>query len=288
MNKLLLRVVNLFGYFIAKILTVVDFIFRKKVSLFLKLAIEKYMSTTITNNGIIFDATEMSNYYRGRDLLKREPDTLYWIDNYMNDNDVFYDVGANIGTYSLYAANKGGLKIFAFEPESSNYYYLNKNIYLNGMDDRILALNVALNNEDKLSYLRLIKFIVGGTEINFDEKLDHKRRKFTPVYNQGVIGYSLDSLILKYNLPCPNHIKIDVGGDDLKIFEGMRETLLNENMKTLMFELDVELDERIGIADELIKLGYELIKDDSNLRNIEYEKTKIYNHFFRKITSDEQ
>jgi len=59
-------------------------------------------------------------------------------------------------------------------------------------------------------------------------------------------------------------------------------------MKTLMFELDVELDERIGIADELIKLGYELIKDDSNLRNIEYEKTKIYNHFFRKITSDEQ
>jgi len=132
MNKLLLRVVNLFGYFIAKILTVVDFIFRKKVSLFLKLAIEKYMSTTITNNGIIFDATEMSNYYRGRDLLKREPDTLYWIDNYMNDNDVFYDVGANIGTYSLYAANKGGLKIFAFEPESSNYYYLNKNIYLNG------------------------------------------------------------------------------------------------------------------------------------------------------------
>ena len=282
MNKLLLSFINIFGYFFGKVLNFIDLIFRKKVSLFLKLAINNYLNLTIKNEGIFFDATEKNNYYRGRDLMIREPDTLYWIREFMKPDEIFYDIGANIGTYSLYAAKKKNLNVIAIEPESSSYYYLNKNIFLNNLDNKITALNIALNDKDKLSYLRLIKFEVAGTEINFDEKLDHKRREFKPIFNQGVFGYSMDSLVEKYGLPTPNHIKIDVGGDDLKIFNGMQKILKSNEIKTVMIELDVETPERYGIIEKMNNLNFKLITDNPKLRNSEYEKTKIFNHFFIK------
>ena len=43
---------------------------------------------------------------RARTLLTKEPETILWIDDF-NKDDVFWDVGANIGPYSLYAAKRG-------------------------------------------------------------------------------------------------------------------------------------------------------------------------------------
>ena len=60
---------------------------------------------------------------RANTFFSKEPETLAWIDA-MTENDVLFDVGANIGIYSVYAALKG-LKVFAFEPESLNYAELN-------------------------------------------------------------------------------------------------------------------------------------------------------------------
>lgn len=84
----------------------------------------------------------------------KEPDTLDWLDN-IKPGACYFDIGANIGQYSLYPAIKlgHGIRVFAFEPQSNNYYALNKNIYLNDLKDCIAAYCVAIgdtNGFDKL------------------------------------------------------------------------------------------------------------------------------------------
>ena len=64
---------------------------------------------------------------RAETFFTKEPDTIEWIESF-DKNDVFLDIGANIGIYSLYAA-KNVSKVWAIEPESLNFAMLNLNIF---------------------------------------------------------------------------------------------------------------------------------------------------------------
>ena len=63
-----------------------------------------------------------------------EPETTLLIERTLNPGDVFLDIGANIGWYTLLAASLVGEtgKVFAFEPEPANFALLQKNIALAG------------------------------------------------------------------------------------------------------------------------------------------------------------
>ncbi len=52
-----------------------------------------------------------------------------------------------------------------------------------------------------------------------------------PVFKQGAIGISLDELVLNYGLPVPNHIKIDVDGNEYKVINGMTKIIRNKKIK---------------------------------------------------------
>ena len=67
--------------------------------------------------------------WRAKTLLTKEPETIEWINGF-NKTDIFWDIGANVGVYSLYAALRG-LSVLAFEPSPSNYYLLSRNIEIN-------------------------------------------------------------------------------------------------------------------------------------------------------------
>lgn len=82
--------------------------------------------------------------WRARTLLTKEPETIEWI-NTFSQTDTFWDIGSNVGMYSLYAALKG-LLVLSFEPSPSNYYLLNRNIEINKMDDKISAYCIAFND----------------------------------------------------------------------------------------------------------------------------------------------
>ncbi|HEY5918287.1 MAG TPA: hypothetical protein VIU13_12820, partial [Chryseolinea sp.] len=49
----------------------------------------------------------------------KEPETLDWIDKFKKD-EILFDIGGNIGVYSMYAGKKGA-RVYAFEPESQNF-----------------------------------------------------------------------------------------------------------------------------------------------------------------------
>jgi len=98
--------------------------------------------------------------WRAKTLLTKEPETIEWINGF-NKTDVLWDIGANLGVYSLYAARRG-LSVLAFEPSPSNYYLLSRNIEINKMDENISAYCVALNNETKLDSFYMANTELGG------------------------------------------------------------------------------------------------------------------------------
>src|SRR3990172_115673 len=99
----------------------------------------------INGTPMIFDANEELHLLRAELIASKEPETLEWIDSFA-DSAVLFDIGANIGVFSLYAALHRNCDVYAFEPEAKNYACLNKNIFLNKLGRRVRALNVALHN----------------------------------------------------------------------------------------------------------------------------------------------
>jgi hypothetical protein len=92
--------------------------------------------TTCKVGGVVIRVGVSSEieHFRADTYSTKEPETLDWLDRELTEEDIFFDVGANIGLYSLYAAkSKPGCTIFSFEPESQNYARLCKNIALNAV-----------------------------------------------------------------------------------------------------------------------------------------------------------
>ena len=166
---------------------------------------------------------------------KKEPETLEWIDNF-DVNDKFVDIGANIGVYSLYAALRK-IKVIALEPDALNYALLNINIRENNLNKFIIPYSIALNNIEKFSYFNISSIEWGGALNSFDNELDFKGEKFKPVHKQGVYGLPLDQFLTNIGL-CPNHIKIDVDGNEYLILKGAEKTLQSQDLKSILVELD--------------------------------------------------
>ena len=77
-------------------------------------------------------------------LLSKEPETIKWINQFEQDS-VFFDIGANIGIYTLYSAIMMQNTVFAFEPHSASYKNLLDSINLNKLE-KCQAYCVALSN----------------------------------------------------------------------------------------------------------------------------------------------
>ena len=105
--------------------------------------------TTVTVNGV--DLTllvpDRTSVYWSRHGFDSEPNTLSWIDRF-GAGDVFYDIGANIGAYTLYAAKARSVPVVAFEPNPFSYRVLVHNLHLNAITDRVLPLCLAAGGPD--------------------------------------------------------------------------------------------------------------------------------------------
>ena len=78
---------------------------------------------TINSRGLKFNliCDNWITKYRARTFNVKEPEMLDWLDEHLLDDDVFFDVGANVGIYSIYAALRNSkLTVYSFEPEYSN------------------------------------------------------------------------------------------------------------------------------------------------------------------------
>jgi FkbM family methyltransferase len=173
--------------------------------------------------------------WRVQTMYTKEPDTVAWIRS-MKAGDVFYDVGANIGLYSLMAI-KQGLQTFAFEPESQNFAVLIRNMAMNNLTrQQMVAFPFCISNSERVDTLRLSSLIAGGSCHSFASDLNYKREVKEWAMDQGTVGFSLDTLVYELGLPCPTHIKIDVDGFEDKVLEGADRVL--DHTQSVLVEMD--------------------------------------------------
>jgi FkbM family methyltransferase len=177
--------------------------------------------------------TEMEEF-RVRTYATKEPETLGWLDARLLSGDVFMDVGANVGLYSLYAATRQpGCRVFAFEPESQNFAGLCRNIVLNPVSN-VTPSNIALGAREAFDLLYVGDFQAGAAL----HALGEGERSFDAVLKQGVLALPLDALISRYGVPSPQLIKIDVDGTEEAILAGASAALASSKCRSVLVELN--------------------------------------------------
>ena len=216
--------------------------------------------------------------YRARTALTKEPETIDWINSF-SDNSIFWDIGANVGVYSLFASKKNH-KVFAFEPSAPNYFVLNKNIELNSLDKQISALNIALTSKNEIAYLNMGDTTLGAALNSFKSAVREDGDSFKVQYNQAALGFTMDEFISYYRLDIPNYIKIDVDGNEGDILNGMVNTIINPDLKSVLIELASarpDYDDILGFFKENNFTSVEVI--DAALS----PSSDIRNHIFSRI-----
>ena len=189
----------------------------------------------------------MERKWRARSCQK-EPWTVTWIEESMNEGGVLYDVGANVGAFSLIAAKVCARRgtVVAFEPGFASYAHLCANIILNRCEPIIVPVPLALGSASGLGRFRYLTLDPGQSRHDFrqnawvaDEAATTKR------YLQPVLTMTLDSVIQTFALPQPHHLKVDVDGGEIDVLHGAAETLRNPALRSILIEIDESQSEPV-------------------------------------------
>lgn len=234
------------------------------------------------NIDVIYATPNMATKWRVDSLFTKEPDTIEWIRGF-RPGEILVDIGANVGMYTIWAAKTRGVKVYAFEPESQNYALLYKNIVLNGLAQQVVAYCVALSDESGYSLLHLSAFHLGGSCHTFGEKVDYKLERRESKVSQGCVSTTLDQLIESGVVAPPDHIKIDVDGFEHKVLAGCRHVLTNPRLKSILVEINTNLEQHRKIITDLKELGFTYSEQQAaTALRTEGAFEGVGNHVFRR------
>jgi FkbM family methyltransferase len=196
---------------------------------------------------------------RLRSCLK-EPETVAWIEQFVRPGEVVFDIGANVGAYSLVVdrAMQGTCKVYAFEPSFSNFAQLSRNVALNGSEGRVVPVLVALSDVGGLVAFNYSSLAPGAALHVLGDSADHLDRPFIPAFSQPVLSYRMDDFIEQFALAAPNHIKLDVDGVELKVLHGATRALAHPALRSVLVEVEPARPELAAIQSLLVANGFSL------------------------------
>jgi FkbM family methyltransferase len=186
---------------------------------------------------LVFVTTHPQALLYPHDFESREPETLAWIEAFETPCR-FWDVGANIGAFSLYAGLRPGVEVSAFEPAAASYGALCRNIAANDLGARVRAYCVALSDRTQLGSLNLSGTNAGSVFNAFASTEDCFGNEIEVVFRQGMVGFSVDDFRRLFRLPAPNYLKIDVDSTEEQILAGASETLRDPDLRSVLIELE--------------------------------------------------
>lgn len=208
------------------------------------------------NKKLTFYTPNFLMRYRHKTFFSKEPETLQWIDQFKS-NAVFLDVGANVGLYSIYAAKTKNTTVYAFEPSFFNLEYLARNIFINGLSEKINIIPLALNNTAGINPFHLTSTEWGGALSTFDQKFDDSGKEMHPEFVYKTTGIDLDTLSKLLQLEKADYVKIDVDGLEHIILSGAKNTL--KNAREILVEINDNFSEQREVSNKiLVELGFEL------------------------------
>lgn len=182
--------------------------------------------------------------YRADSFSTKEPETLEWIDA-MPNGAVLWDIGANVGLYSCYAAQARGVRVFSFEPSVFNLELLARNIHLNDLTQLVTIVPLPLSEALAFSRLNMSSTDWGGALSTFGQSYGHDGAPLAKVFEFPTIGLSMVDAVERLNIPPPDYIKMDVDGIEHLILKGGRPIL--RRVRSALIEINDRFSEQ---ADE--------------------------------------
>lgn len=160
--------------------------------------------------------------------------------HFLREEDLFMDVGANVGTYTVLASAHAGCRTLAFEPVLVTFALLRENLALNGLSERVRSFACAVGSKAGTllitQSLDTVNHVVGRRGPNCADILE-------------VAVVTIDEKVAAEG--CPLLVKIDVEGYETEVLRGMAETLVHPQCKALIIELNSS-GARYGYRDEEI------------------------------------
>jgi FkbM family methyltransferase len=184
--------------------------------------------------GMRFDAgSETLRFCSGQ----YEPPVQQAIASVVRRGDVCYDIGANLGFFSLLFSRLAGAHgtVYAFEPVPTNADIITGNARLNNLQN-VKVLRIALCQADGEAELLLARHI-GGAAL--------KTACIPPdlVGSLRVRTAAVDTLVDHQEIDPPNVVKIDVEGAELDVLHGMKH-VIGKWAPNIILEVDDETAER--------------------------------------------
>ena len=176
---------------------------------------------TVSHNDVklILTTPNTLNVYRADSFSSKEPETLDWIDSF-DVGSTFWDVGANVGLYSCYAAAKRSCEVIAFEPSVFNLELLARNISNNSLAGKVAIMPLAISDKHDFNRLNLTTTQWGGALSSFGETYGQDGKELDIAFSFKTFGISLDMALDVFDLDAPKYLKIDVDGIEHLILKG--------------------------------------------------------------------
>lgn len=189
----------------------------------------KYLGTASYKiDGIFLDLNPTSLYdqylLQGIGLNPHLPSIM---EEKLDHDTIFLDIGANIGFFSIIAEKKFGAQVFAFEPSPREFKRFKKNLISNDCK-RIVSYNCALGNVNDESFLQTADYS------------NHGMNRIVPCGTKNSVRVKvkkLDSLIKTLDLEKIGLCKIDVEGFELEVLEGMSNIITK--LETCKFIVEI-------------------------------------------------
>jgi len=241
----------------------------------------------IGNVPMKFVAPNYISDWRAQTFRTKEPETIDWIDQ-MEEESIFWDIGANVGIFSIYGAKKRNLKVYSFEPSVFNLELLARNIFANKLNHKICIMPFPLSLSSEANTLNLSSTKWGGALSTFGENFGWDGAELHSVFETQLYGMSIDDLINKMGLPTPKYIKIDVDGLEHIILKGGREALAK--ISSILIEVNERFEDQANNVQRILtKAGFHLksthlseFEPNENLVDNKKEDSKVFNQIWSK------
>jgi len=206
---------------------------------------------TVTHRGtvLVFAVPNSVNEFRVRSFATKEPETLAWIDS-ISSGAVLWDIGANIGLYSCYAAKARGCRVIAFEPSVFNLELLARNVFVNGLSRSVTIMSLPLFERLAEDTLNMTTTAWGGALSTFGLKQGYDGSAMDSVFEFRTVGLPVDECISRLGLPEPQYIKLDVDGIEHLVLRGGPRVL--QGVRSLSVEVNDDFTEQAQECQRLL------------------------------------
>jgi len=193
----------------------------------------------------------------------------------LGEGDVFIDVGANIGYYSILAARRVGARglVMSFEPSHREFTRLLANLALNGCTS-VVPVSVALGSAPAIAELHIAPTHTGLNTLHVSSAAAHAfrnaaaQRVLVPCFDDFVAPLLGERRV--------RLLKIDVEGAEMDVLLGMRESLQRQLFERIVVEITPRFLENFGRSKEAL---YELLEScgyAARFRSQEWQYDEVF------------